>query len=161
MFSFLTFLFRAVFNLLKSKKGLIVQICLLKKELEILKRQNQKKRLKFHHYMIHDHAAQFNLNYGDYGIKGIYTSVIAPNMNALAERFLRSVRLEALDYYLLISEKQIMRILQEYQDYYNSTSPHQGINQGIPMGYKPQFHGKVQKISILGGLCNHYVRSAA
>jgi transposase InsO family protein len=111
--------------------------------------------------MIHDHAAQFNLNYSDYGIKGIYTSVKAPNMNALAERFIGSVRREALDYYLLISEKQIMRILQEYKDYYNSKRPHQGINQGIPMGYKPQFHGKVQKISILGGLCNYYVRSVA
>jgi nitric oxide synthase oxygenase domain/subunit len=50
MFSFLTFLFRAIFNLLKSKKKLIIQICLHKKELEILKRQNQKKRLKFQHY---------------------------------------------------------------------------------------------------------------
>jgi len=43
-------------------------------------------------YMIHDQAAQFNLNYIDYGIKGIKTSVKAPNMNALAERFVGSVR---------------------------------------------------------------------
>ncbi len=49
MFSLLTFLIGAIFNLLKSKKELIIQICLHKKELEILKRQNQKKRLKFHH----------------------------------------------------------------------------------------------------------------
>jgi hypothetical protein len=45
MFSLLTFLIRAVFNLLKSKKNLLLQVCLYKKELEILKRQNQKKRL--------------------------------------------------------------------------------------------------------------------
>jgi hypothetical protein len=50
MFSFLIFLIGAIFNLLKSKKKLIIQICLHKKELEILKRQNQKKRLKFQHY---------------------------------------------------------------------------------------------------------------
>jgi hypothetical protein len=49
MFSLLAFLIGAIFNLLKSKKELIIQFCLHKKELEILKRQNQKKRLKFHH----------------------------------------------------------------------------------------------------------------
>ena len=57
-------------------------------------------------------------------------------MNALAERFIGSVRREALDYYLLISEKQIMSILHEYIDYYNSKRPHQGIDQRVPMGYK-------------------------
>ena len=40
--------------------------------------------------MIYDNAAQFNLNYLDYGIKGIKTSAKAPNMNALAERFIGS-----------------------------------------------------------------------
>lgn len=49
MFSLLTFLIGSIFNLLKSKKELSIQICLYKKELEILKRKNQKKRLKFYH----------------------------------------------------------------------------------------------------------------
>jgi transposase InsO family protein len=111
--------------------------------------------------MIHDHATQFNLNYIDYGIRGIKTTVQAPNMNGLAERFIGSVRREALDYYLLINEKQIMRILQVYIDYYNSKRPHQGIDQTVPNGYKPQSHGKIQKSPILGGLCTHYYRSAA
>ncbi len=62
-------------------------------------------------YMIHDHATQFNINYIEYGIKSIRTSVEAPNMNALAERFVGSICREALDYYLLISEKQIEGIL--------------------------------------------------
>jgi len=112
-------------------------------------------------YMIHDNAAQFNLNYVAYGIKGIKTSVKAPNMNAIAERFIGSVRREALDNFLLISEKQILNILQEYIDYYNSQRPHQGLGQQVPEGYKPQRHGKVRKIPILGGLCYHYERMAA
>lgn len=45
MFSLLTFLIRAVFNLVKSKKHLLLQACFYKKEIEILKRQNQRKRL--------------------------------------------------------------------------------------------------------------------
>ena len=111
--------------------------------------------------MIHDNATQFTLSYLDYGIDGIKTSIVAPNMNALAERFVGSVRREALDYYLLISEKQIMNILQEYIDYYNSKRPHQGIDQQVPNGYIAKSHGKVLKLPVLGGLCHHYVRNVA
>ena len=66
-----------------------------------------------------------------------------------------------LDYFLFINEKQIINILKEYIEYYNSKRPHQGIDQRVPIGYKPQLHGKVLKFPILGGLCHHYWRSAA
>lgn len=82
-------------------------------------------------------------------------------MHVIAERFVGSVRREALDYFLLICEKQILNILKEYVDYYNSKRPHQGLGQQVPEGYKPQSHGKAQKIPILGGLCYHYERRAA
>jgi len=49
MFSIITFLFRAIFNLFKSKKQLSIQNCLQKKEIEILKRQNQNKHLTIYH----------------------------------------------------------------------------------------------------------------
>ena len=42
MFSLLTFLIGVIFNLLRSKKNLLIQVCLYKKELEILKRQYQR-----------------------------------------------------------------------------------------------------------------------
>ena len=112
-------------------------------------------------YLIHDNAAQFNLNYLSYGIKEIRTSVEAPNMNAIAERFVGSVRREALDYFLLFSEKQVLHILREYIEYYNSKRPHQGLYQNIPNGFAPQKYGKVRKKPILGGLCYHYERQAA
>ena len=112
-------------------------------------------------YMIHDNAAQFNLNYLAYGIKEIKTSVKAPNMNAIAERFIGSARREALDYFLIFNENQIMNILKEYTDYYNSKRPHQGLGQQVPSGYQPQRHGQVSKIPVLGGVCYHYERIAA
>ncbi len=112
-------------------------------------------------YMIHDRAPQFNLNYSSFGINGIKTSIQAPNINALAERFVGSIRREALDYNLLFNENQIINILKEYIDYYNSKRPHQGITQRIPLGYKSQSNGQVRSIPILGGLCNHYIRQAA
>ena len=58
---------------------------------------------------------------------------------------------EALDYYLLISEKQVEGILDEYINYYNSKRPCQGIDQKVPRRYKPQIYGKVQKLPILCG----------
>jgi putative transposase len=112
-------------------------------------------------YMIHDQAAQFGINYLAYGMKSIKISVNAPNMNALAERFVGSIRREALDHYLLINEKQIEKILREYIEYYNTKRPHQGLDQRIPLGYKPQVRGRIYKVPILSGLCYHYIRRAA
>jgi len=109
-------------------------------------------------YMIYDNAPQFNLDYVSFGIKGVRTSIQAPNMNAIAERFVGSVRREALDYFILFQENQIKNILKDYITYYNSLRPHQGIAQRIPNGYKPETNGRVLKLPILGGLCNHYLR---
>ena len=50
MFSLLAFLIRIICTLFKSKKELIIQLHVYKKELEILKRLNQKKRIKIKHY---------------------------------------------------------------------------------------------------------------
>jgi putative transposase len=108
--------------------------------------------------MIHDNAAQFNLVYLDYGIRSVRTAVKAPNMNAIAERFVGTIRREALDYFLLFGEKQIFKIMQKHIDYYNSKKPHQGLGQSVPCGYEVQNHGRIQKIPILGGLCFHYQR---
>ena len=47
MFSFLTFLFRLIFNLFESKTRLLVQVSLHEMELEILKRHHGKKRVRF------------------------------------------------------------------------------------------------------------------
>ena len=94
-------------------------------------------------YLIHDHAAQSNLNYIEYGIRGIKTIVQAPNMYALSKRFIGSVRRESPGYYLLINKKQINRILKGYINYHNSKRPHQGIIQRIPNGYKSQLSVKV------------------
>jgi len=82
-------------------------------------------------------------------------------MIAIAERFVGSVRQEVLDFYILINEKQIQRILDEYISNYNSKRPHQGLDQISPMKYKPHLYGKVQKLPILGDLHHHYIRSAA
>lgn len=153
-----------VFFMLHHKTREIVQYAVTRNPTREFVRQQLiefEQRLDNIIYLIHDGAAQFNLNYPAYGIKGIKISVNAPNMNALAERFVGSVRREALDYYLFFSEKQILHVLQEYIVYFNTKRPHQGIDQQIPLGYNPLIHGKVLKLPILSGLCHHYFRRAA
>ena len=112
-------------------------------------------------YMIHDNASQFYLDYLSYGIKQVKTSIQAPNMNSIAERFVGSVRREALDHFLIINRNQVKNILAEYIAYYNTKRPHQGIDQHIPKERVLQEKGKILKMPILSGLHHHYYRRAA
>jgi transposase InsO family protein len=112
-------------------------------------------------YLIHDRSPELFQDYPSFGIQGAATSVKAPNMNAFAERFVRSVRREALDNFIVVSEKQLRFILERYVLYYNSLRPHQGIGQRVPDGYTPQTTGTIISHSVLDGLHHHYTRKTA
>lgn len=112
-------------------------------------------------YLIHDRSKKLCLNYKDYGIKSIITSIKAPNMNAVTERFIRSIRRECMDWFIIFNEHQLYGILKEYVQYYNSKRPHQGLAQQIPKGYKPQKRGKIVSYPVLYGLHHSYERKAA
>jgi putative transposase len=112
-------------------------------------------------FLLHDNAVQLNLRYTDYMMKGIATSVQAPNMNAIAERFVGSVRREALDHYIILRRNQLKTVLADYIHFYNSLRPHQGLNQQSPTGYCPEEKGEILKIPILSGLHHHYFWRAA
>ncbi|OGJ89560.1 MAG: hypothetical protein A2487_14595 [Candidatus Raymondbacteria bacterium RifOxyC12_full_50_8] len=65
----------------------------------------------------------FNLDYLSYNITAIRTAVEAPNMNSIIERFIRTVREEALDNFILLNREQVARILAEYIQFYNAQRP--------------------------------------
>lgn len=113
-------------------------------------------------YLIHDNGPELcAMNYTNYGITDIKTSIRAPNMNAFAERFVKSVRTESLDWFIIFTKHQLKNILSNYINYYNSQRPHQGIEQKIPEGYLPKKSGKVVSIPVLFGLHHHYDRISA
>ena len=60
-------------------------------------------------------------------IEILKTPVHAPRANAICERFLRSVRQECLEQLLILHEKQLQRVLNDYVAYFNRARPHQGI----------------------------------
>ncbi|MCK5346569.1 MAG: integrase core domain-containing protein, partial [Candidatus Heimdallarchaeota archaeon] len=101
-----------------------------------------------------------SIDYSLYNIKGVNICTSSPNMNAYTERVNGTIRREALDHFLLFSEKQIWKIVKEYVDYYNHQRPHQGINK-IPDGVINSCTGIIKKEQILGGLHHHYYRSSA
>ena len=59
-------------------------------------------------YLIHDNDSQFvSIDYSQYNIKAVNTCFSAPNMNAFVERFIGTIRREALDHFLIITERAL------------------------------------------------------
>ena len=86
----------------------------------------------------------------------------APNANAFAERWIRSVRHECLDQLLILNETHLRRVLIEYVDYYNQSRPHQGLQQRVPIPFQRRSHdGPVYRRDVLGGIIHDYWRQAA
>jgi len=111
--------------------------------------------------IIHDNAAQFtSIDYSWFGIKGVNICSYAPNMNAYVERLNGSIRREALDHFLLFSEKQVRKNIREYIHYHNHQRPHQGIGK-IPDSQQQIGSEKIMKEPVLGGLHHTYYRSSA
>ncbi len=96
------------------------------------------------------------------GIRVIKTAVRAPNMNAVAERFVGSTRREMLDHVLVLDEDHLGRLVREYRHYFNEVRPHQGIGQRVP-GRQALVADVTKPIlarPVLGGLHHDYQRAA-
>ena len=114
-------------------------------------------------YLIHDNSGELKwFPYNRYNIKGITTVPYSPNMNVYAERFVRSIRQDCLDHFLIFTYGQLRRIIRSYMDYYNNYRPHQGLK-GIPNGLPAECSktGTIKQKPLLFGLHNHYYRDAA
>lgn len=117
-------------------------------------------------FLLHDRDAKFpasfDVVFASQSIEVVLTPYQAPNANAYAERWVRSVREECLDHLLIINERHLEHVLREYGQYYNQARPHQGIGQRIPESANHQpGQGSVQRRDILGGLLHDYYRGAA
>jgi transposase InsO family protein len=96
------------------------------------------------------------------GAKVIRTAVRAPNMNAVAERFVGSARREVLDHVLLVDDQHLASLLRQYQSYFNESRPHQGLGQRIPADPVTAIDPSkpIAVRSVLGGLHVDYRRAA-
>jgi Integrase core domain len=88
--------------------------------------------LKQCRYVLHDRDAKFTESFRgtlqSAGAKPLRLPPQSPNLNALAERWVRSVKDECLGALILFGEGSLRRALTEFTEHYHSERPHQGKN---------------------------------
>ena len=94
------------------------------------------------------------------GIRVVQTPYEAPNANAYAERFVRSMKEECLDRIIPIGEGHFRRALSEFVGHYHRERNHQGLENALIDGAPVSSGGRVHRQSRLGGLLNFYRRAA-
>jgi putative transposase len=66
------------------------------------------------------------------GAQVILTPIQAPNANAVAERWVGTVRQECLDHLLIVGRRQLVRVLHLYVEHDNRHRPHRGLGLSAP-----------------------------
>jgi putative transposase len=98
------------------------------------------------------------------GIRIVKTPVRAPKANAIAERLVRSVRSECLDWLLILNPRHLEGVLRVYVDHYNRERPHRALELRPPERDERRERSPVGEIcrrDRLGGLIHEYHRAAA
>jgi putative transposase len=125
------------------------------------------RRLRF---VLRDRDAKFARSFDDVfcaeGAEMLVTPVQAPNANAHAERWIRTVRAECLDWLLILGRSHLEQVLRVYVQHYNAHRAHRALGLQPPepavgpaltgMGQPPQVHRR----DLLGGLVHEYRQAA-
>ena len=118
--------------------------------------------------LIHDRDSKFSGGFDEIfrceRIRVIKTPVRAPNANASAERWVRTVREECLDRLLIFGRRHLERVLRVYVPHYNAHRPHRALGLAPPERATPvppaPLPVNVERRDLLGGLVHEY-RAAA
>ena len=91
------------------------------------------------------------------------TQTRSPNLNAHCERFVRSIKEEALEQMVMLGERALYYAIHQYLAHYHTERNHQGLgNQRItPEPERSHQGGAVVRRDRLGGLLSYYYRDAA
>ena len=107
-------------------------------------------------------ARDFDVVFASEGIRIIKTPERAPKANATAERFVRTIRAECLDWLLILNRRHLERVLRVFADHYTSHRPHRSLNLKPPDPVSPKAQvapsptALVQRRDRLGGLLHEY-----
>ena len=117
------------------------------------------------HFLIHDRDTKFVMAF-DSVFQSTNTRIIgtpfrAPNANACAERWVRTVRHECLNKRIIVNQAHLRHVLTEYVTYYNRSRPHQGLDQQSPVARPTStLVGKVYSRPVLEGIIHDHYRAA-
>jgi transposase InsO family protein len=116
--------------------------------------------LKKKRYLIHDrdplYTTQFIRILAESGIDSVKLPPRSPNLNAFAERFVRSIKEDCLERMILFGEDSLRTAVREYLVYYHAERNHQGLDNQLiaPVTTERKAHGTVQRRQQLGGSLN-------
>lgn len=93
----------------------------------------------------------------------VRTPIRAPRANAVAERWVGTVRRECLDRALILGRRHLEAILREFVDHYNAARPHRALDLRAPLcpPQPVQPSGAIVRRDRLDGLIHEYSRRAA
>jgi transposase InsO family protein len=93
-------------------------------------------------------------------VQVVKSPVRAPRANAIAERFVGTVRRELLDHLLIINQRHAAAVLREFERHYNDHRPHRSLGQAAPArplpNCAPPEIGKIQRRDRVSGLLHEY-----
>ena len=120
-------------------------------------------------YLLHDRDRKYCEGFREViragGIEPIALPARSPNLNAYAERWVRSVKEECLSKLILLGEGSLRRVLRHYEAHYHEERNHQGKDNLLLFPLRtPAVPGKQEQVRCrerLGGLLKYYERKAA
>jgi transposase InsO family protein len=117
-------------------------------------------------YLIHDRDPLFTREFvgplEGIGIAAVPLPPRSPNLNAYAERFVRSIKESCLDRMIWFSEEALRKGIQEFVLHYHHERNHQGLGNRLILPETAQANaaGAVLRRERLGGMLNYYYRAA-
>jgi putative transposase len=121
-------------------------------------------------FLIRDRDSKYSVPFDEVfcseGIRIVKTPVRAPKANAIAERFVRTVRSECLDWLLIVNRRHLEQVLRVYVDHYNRERPHRALTLKAPIADRatPRRRSSPSDIQCrerLGGLIHEYYEAPA
>jgi transposase InsO family protein len=96
------------------------------------------------------------------GTEIVRTPFQTPQANGVAERFVRTIRSECLDWLLIVNQRHLERVLRVFIDHYSGHRPHRALGLTPPIPRRRSFlvateqSARVQRRDRLGGLLHEY-----
>ena len=104
------------------------------------------------------YTTQFRRLFREHGVKTIRLPPYSPNLNAYAERWVRSIKEDCLNHLVLLGEGSLRHGVSEYVEFYNHDLPHQGLGSELVVSQSSETatKGPVKVRFRLDGLLNFY-----
>ena len=116
-------------------------------------------------YLIHNrdplYTQQFLSMLGEAGIESVKLPPRTPNLNAYAERFVRTIKEDCLDQMIFFGEDSLRQAIHEFVIHYHRERNHQGLENRLITPMEKTFDpaATIERRQRLGGLLNYYHRT--